>query len=112
MFAHLDLDELRRQAGGAVVFLRPDGGWECKSRAWCIDNDFEQVAPGIWSGYWYDGPYQEVPPPLRRQRPAAQSNKCAGGCGQDAAKGCAARSCGSCCAQPKCPRHGAGARRR
>eukprot|EP01083_Nonionella_stella_P086729 241111_1 len=36
-----------------VDFHRPDGGVETKSIGWCVDNDFEEVSPGVWSGPWY-----------------------------------------------------------
>ena len=34
--------------------MRPDGDIESKTIAWCLDNDFFEVEPGLWSGPWYD----------------------------------------------------------
>ena len=34
--------------------MRPDGDIESKTIAWCLDNGFFEVEPGLWSGPWYD----------------------------------------------------------
>jgi hypothetical protein len=41
-----------------VTFYRPDGSVEGKDVGWCLDNDFHEIEPGLWSGDWY---YEDFP---------------------------------------------------
>ena len=36
-----------------VIFIRPSFSDEGKDVGWCLDNGFEQVKSGVWSGEWY-----------------------------------------------------------
>ncbi|CAE7252063.1 bacA [Symbiodinium necroappetens] len=49
-----DLMDFDSDCEEEVIFLRPDGTTESKSVAWCLDNDFFEVEPGLWSGPWYE----------------------------------------------------------
>jgi len=54
-----------------VDFYRPDRTIEQKDVRWCIDNGFEQVEDGLWSGPWYwkehDKDKREPLEPIRRR---------------------------------------------
>jgi len=50
----------RRELEEDILFLRPDYNAETdefasegKNISWCIDNGFEEVEDGVWSGPWY-----------------------------------------------------------
>jgi hypothetical protein len=36
-----------------VTFYRPDKDTEGKDIGWCLDNNFHEIYPGLWSGDWY-----------------------------------------------------------
>jgi tetratricopeptide (TPR) repeat protein len=57
-----------------VTFIRPEGTHEVKSVGWCIDNGFDEVEDGIWSGPWYKGVRQEhASRQSATKKPASQS---------------------------------------
>jgi hypothetical protein len=45
-----------------VTFYRPDGDTEGKDVGWCLDNNFYEIHPGLWSGDWYYDHHPEEKP--------------------------------------------------
>ena len=39
---------------GEVHFVRPEGDLVVKSLNWCRSNGYEEVAPKLWAGGWWD----------------------------------------------------------
>jgi hypothetical protein len=70
----------RRELGEEVTFLRPtwieESGefeWEGKYVQWCLDNRFEEVRPGLWSGLWYWRKFPDEPKHFRPPRPTLRN---------------------------------------
>jgi hypothetical protein len=47
-----------------VTFYRPDKTCEDKDIGWCLDNGFQEISKGFWSGKWY---YEEHPEELKEK---------------------------------------------
>jgi hypothetical protein len=55
-----------------VTFYRPDGSDEGKDVGWCLDNDFHEIEPGLWSGDWY---YRDFPNFKKEQEGRAEQKR-------------------------------------